>query len=1200
MGIGARGAGLARGAAALCVAALCAGSLEAAGQVFVYPRHAEKSQVRYFDFEWHHVDLLVGPEADTSVADNVTQGHVPGTPTGEPLQQGQGPATDPGSTTGVAGPADFATDGGTPVGVRPGDGGAAVVATPGDGGAALALAPGDGGAALAVALGDGGAALAVAPGDGGAALASAPDAGVNPWFVYPQLADGGTADLATLGPRTGGVRMFFYERERAIAERAAHIILGSYRKLVDDFRFVPTQTFPYILYSSYQEFLQTNLFPLSEGVLGVTSTVGDLSLTLPYFGDHQFFTQVSVHEMAHQFTIQKVRHLAEQAKLNGDPLEGIPLWFIEGLAQFYALGGIDDEADLLIRDLVTNPDPELGYALINFWEDRPYSVLWTYQAGQIRVTFLEETYGAGFIQKVLDQSPSLVGTGTFRRASVDFQGLIERITGDNPQTIGKKFEQWIKRRSYGTYLEAQQDVSNVELFPEGFSVAGAMNASPNGDVVLYRSFEESTGRSSLILVDPRAPSKSRLVTIDGIPGAESLHPVFGRNFDVGNDFIAYVAEVHGRDVLYLQKFKHRAHKREMNPAFGKPEAETGPQSLAHPPPQRVGLSGRPKELWEVDLDLGDRSAYALGDKGLLGAFYPAISPDGKRIAFVGLSEKGIRDLYVLEPTDGQGGYNLKQLTNDEFSERQVGWGPKGVVFASDATAHGHYNLFLISGNGGPITRLTHEARDHQDVEVLPDGRVMFVAYGEGRADVHEVVGTNIVRRTDIATGLFDLSPGPNGGLWALFHYRGRRHPVQLKKEELLTLEALPITQNPGEPQRAYTIARTSLDGSKPYNTLDPDNWQLDPPFGYIGAGGSQIVGQVFAQATDRLRNHGLILNAAVLGRFDLTNGVLLYVNQERRISWAAGLFQTVNFRFDNTFPNELTGFVSGERFYGGVGSARYPFNPFVYVEGELSLGGMEYFLEQFDRFVLATPEINGTGRDLLGEWRSLNGRTRFHSELTLRLGYDTLRYHPATGPIAGNSVLLEVSGATQPFDQQFFGSTRVDAEQYFPIEGRAHVMVRGGFGAAFGGRLARQFFLSSFDTIRGHDFGNRDALLGSHFFFSTAELQVPLNSFIRLILLSDLEAIAGVDFGGVANNVSGIWDRRLLDAVLGVNFGLGPLIFRLHFARPIDTGNTLAGVRYNEWVTNFSLGVVGLPGFSMKKSPSGSMGYRQLRSPVLR
>ncbi len=72
----------------------------------------------------------------------------------------------------------------------------------------------------------------------------------------------------TLGAKSGGVRFYFYEREREVAERAAPLIEDAYRYLVDQFHYVPTETFPYILYNSYQEFLQTNVFAVSGGHAG--------------------------------------------------------------------------------------------------------------------------------------------------------------------------------------------------------------------------------------------------------------------------------------------------------------------------------------------------------------------------------------------------------------------------------------------------------------------------------------------------------------------------------------------------------------------------------------------------------------------------------------------------------------------------------------------------------------------------------------------------------------------------------------------------------------------------------------------------------------------------------------------------------------------------------------------------------------------
>ena len=79
----------------------------------------------------------------------------------------------------------------------------------------------------------------------------------------------------------GGVRFYFYEREREIAGIAAALVREQYEVLAKRFNYRPTQRVPYILYNSHREFENTNVFFVSEGVLGVTSP-RDLRMALPY------------------------------------------------------------------------------------------------------------------------------------------------------------------------------------------------------------------------------------------------------------------------------------------------------------------------------------------------------------------------------------------------------------------------------------------------------------------------------------------------------------------------------------------------------------------------------------------------------------------------------------------------------------------------------------------------------------------------------------------------------------------------------------------------------------------------------------------------------------------------------------------------------------------------------------------------------
>ena len=153
----------------------------------------------------------------------------------------------------------------------------------------------------------------------------------------------------------GGVRLFFAEDAEPTAQRAAAHLERAYRELADEFQFTPPHRFDYVMYGTYQEFLRSNLFPVQEGVLGVTATRG-LEMALPYFGDHQTYEHTSTHELAHEFTLQKVRAAAKKANTLRDPMDVMPLWFVEGLAEYAALGPISGENAMRVRDLVTNPD----------------------------------------------------------------------------------------------------------------------------------------------------------------------------------------------------------------------------------------------------------------------------------------------------------------------------------------------------------------------------------------------------------------------------------------------------------------------------------------------------------------------------------------------------------------------------------------------------------------------------------------------------------------------------------------------------------------------------------------------------------------------------------------------------------------------------------------------------------------------------
>jgi len=91
------------------------------------------------------------------------------------------------------------------------------------------------------------------------------------------------------------------------------------------------------------------------------------------------------------------------------------------------------------------------------------------------------------------------------------------------------------------------------------------------------------------------------------------------------------------------------------------------------------------------------------EKGAL-ATYPALSPDGSRIAFVTNRDRN-DEIYVM---DADGG-NLQRVTDDGAPDEWPSWSPDGqwIVFASQRD--GNDEIFIVHPDGSGLRKLTDNA-----------------------------------------------------------------------------------------------------------------------------------------------------------------------------------------------------------------------------------------------------------------------------------------------------------------------------------------------------------------------------------------------------------------------------------------------------------------------------------------------------------
>jgi Tol biopolymer transport system component len=968
------------------------------------------------------------------------------------------------------------------------------------------------------------------------------------WHRYDVPAPGGPAN---------GIRLYYYSREKAVVERALPVIRNAYARLIDQFHYTPTKPIPYILYSSHREFQTTNLFQISESVLGVTSP-RDLKMSLPYFGDHEKFREVSMHELVHQFTIQKLLDVAGAEQLSS-PVESLPLWFIEGIAEYYTKGGIDTETDLYLRDLLWNPDPEKHYDIIPFAEDRLRGFIPTYKLGQARVAFIADVYGKEKIQHYLENAYLLGGSASGGGADRGFAALTRRVLNEPIEQVDARWRTWVKRRYYPQYMEVKHDLPSVREVQELPDELEAFVASTDGQLIFYRGIDRERGRARLYLADVRHPKGAEEVVADNVPGVESLHPIERNVLALSGNTLAFAAQKGAGDALYVQRFRH------IQPEKG----------------------GPPK----IDLERRREVEFKSSGARILEISDPTLSKDGSHLAFVGLTEAGQQDVFVV-PIDGG---VARQVTDDPHSERDLAWGPDGIYCTSDATDHGKLNLFRIDVATGQRTRLTTAPATFRHPRPQPDGSLLFTSDAGGKPDLYLLKEGATRQLTDFATGLGSPHFSANGkGIYATTFYRGQFRLVEVPRVAWLETKPVPVE---AVDRPALPIPREPIPQDTPrYNAYSISNWR--PEAGIVYGGGAQnaVAGRAALLFSELLRDHLLYIDLAVYGSFDLTQALVLFEDRSRRTSLVLGAYHTVEFQFDRTFDDSTLYFL--QRDYGAVGALRYPLDRFRRFELELSLGAVErYCLTDTGDFRTI---LCGGGR-LAGVteiWRKKNVGTQPVATPVLRFGYDTVRYDPFTGPVAGSSSLLEVGGGYLPTREAVHGFARTDLATYWPIVGRSNFMLRLAGGTSFAPNRdsliwSKVWWLSSADNLRGFSPFDFSQLIGQHFYVLNAELQIPLDPLIRLLIFDYLEGVAALDFGGVFNKLEsrkgyrcptpdtcgdyllelGAWDSRTLTGVLGVNVLFGPLLLRVHFGHPFDIGGqeTPAMRAGTDWVTNVTL-----------------------------
>ncbi|NOX88430.1 MAG: hypothetical protein GXO77_05335 [Calditrichaeota bacterium] len=707
--------------------------------------------------------------------------------------------------------------------------------------------------------------------------------------------------------------IYYYPEMQDVAEKGAQFAEESYRALEQKFNYSVTYRIPLIFYSSHLHFQQTNVTPgfIPENVGGFFEFIKG-RVVVPGNGDIKEFRRVIRHELVHVFMHSKIANVLRRY----DKLEGAypPLWFVEGLAEFWSTDW-DAQAEMVLRDAVLN---NYVVGLENIYQISGTFTM--YKVGQDVMRYIAQNYGEDKILKMME----LVWKYPY------FEYCFKEALGTDYEEFDHKYLYDLKKRYYP--LLKNNDFSEQvceTIVRQGYNFKPAyyeINGEPYVVFVANRTGYSSIYMRPLKPLSLKDKEKDVELLVKGEASSEfeAFH-VFDSRIDVNRDgILAFSSKSGETDVLYLYSI-----------------------------PERKIIARRQFPH-------------------LVGIYSPAWSPDGNEIVFSGLDFGGYKDLYIFQVRQKR----LIKLTDDFYADDDPAWSPDGrfIAFASDRGVQGKEgaaNIFLLDRQSGEIRYLTFGKEKDRSPSFSADGKYLaFTSDRKGSYNIYLITDpvqsaferkpVRMFKMTSYLGATFDPCWTPqNGLLYGTFekgYFQIRYEPNFLT--HLTTAERIvqPILVKDTTRWSFKNIVPQKVEERKPYvrkYDLDFAQTQVsqDPIFGTTG--GAQLA------FTDMLGNDQYYLliynNARVASEFWKSfNVAVTKISLEDRVNWGVSLYRFAGYYF---YPGNA--YFYEER-VGGIVTFSYPFSQFtrVSVSQNLAYSDKDWFFNKRRRAYLNSSYIS--------------------------------------------------------------------------------------------------------------------------------------------------------------------------------------------------------------------------------------------------
>jgi len=556
--------------------------------------------------------------------------------------------------------------------------------------------------------------------------------------------------------RTEHFDVYYYPEEEQAVRDASRYAERWYARLsrVLDYEFENRQ--PLILYASSPHFAQNTIIgEPGEGTGGVTE-VFKQRIVLPFGGTVQETDHVIGHELVHafQYDITGVGWAGAGLDQASQRFQ-LPLWFIEGMAEYLSVGPVDPHTSMWLRDAaLTGRLPTLNQLNYDprFFPYRWGQALWSYVGGR---------WGDAAVGQILKQA----GQG------VPFPEAFHRILNTDLEDVIEDWHASIRRTYLPLLTERREAREEARALITGRGRGGTYNVgpalSPDGSRVVFLSSLDDLDVQLYLANAETGEVIRRLIkgsAFDPHFGSLRFINSAGAWAPDGRRF-ALAALRRDRDVVVVLDVNNGRILRE----YRVPGVSEISSPSWSPDGNTIVFSGNKggiTDIWSLDVQSGDARQLTNDPHGDL---QPTISPDGRTLAFA--TERGIaldslryqQDIRIalmdlgsgevrFAPGMGRGKNINPQWTRDGSA----------LYFISDR--NGIANVYRVGLGDGAVTQVTNLFTGVSGVTAFSPAisaatqadRLVFTAYERNNYNLYSI--TNPTELAGNAPVAAQLSP----------------------------------------------------------------------------------------------------------------------------------------------------------------------------------------------------------------------------------------------------------------------------------------------------------------------------------------------------------------------------------------------------------------------------------------------------------